>query len=75
MEINGGDKCEMNVRLFLAFMGIHHSNLAKDKCQWDMIGQNTLICVLSDLALRFSNRLSFSESLHKKRRHVLAILY
>lgn len=28
MEIDGGDKCEINVRPCLAFMGIiHHSNL------------------------------------------------
>lgn len=58
--INGGDKCEINVRLCLAFMDIiHHSNLVKDKWHSGMIGQNTLICVHSDLALRFSDRPRF----------------
>lgn len=64
------------MRLCLAFMDIiHHSNLVKGKCQSGMIGQNTLVSVLSDLAIHFSNRPSFSESLHEKRRHVPAMLY
>ena len=49
----------MNVRLFPCVHGYSSLKSGQDKCQWDMIGQNTLISVLSDLALRFLNRLVF----------------